>query len=212
VDLPHLWTGRPTWRHPRQRALPDVRDLLAPARRRAAIPPTARPRDPAAVPPLWATDPAAQTRPLQCLLPVLAPVWHRAGAAAAPMASRNAAPLSDMRTAQERTPPRPVPRLLYVLASDGPRAPARPAAENSDDSAPLPPVRTANCEADPRRVPYVLSVPAPHRPRAPRAAVAALMDPPEGYVALPHGLLPPESQIYAISICHLAAPGKSARR
>ena len=52
------------------------------------------------------------------------------------------------------------------------------------DPAAVPPVRTADGEAYARLVPHLLRVLAAHRPGAPRAAVAALMAPPAGYVAV----------------------------
>src|SRR6185295_10823184 len=67
--------------------------------------------------------------------------------------------------------------LLALLAPHRPRAAPR--------SPPLPDLRATHPDLPPGPVPGVLPVPLAHRPRAPRAAVAALMDPPEGYVALP---------------------------
>src|SRR5436305_702428 len=84
----------------------------------AAAPPLTPRGAPTAVQPLWAADRAAQTRPVQCLLQVLAPARWRA-----PPAPIGAAPLSDVRATRAGAPPRSVRRLLLLLAPARPRAP-----------------------------------------------------------------------------------------
>src|SRR5690348_16310484 len=89
-----------------------------------------------------------------------------------------------MRPARAWIAPRPVQPLLPVLVPHRPRAAAHPAAASAGDSAPLHHLRATNAVAGPRAVPCLLSVPVCDRPRAPRALVAAVMDPPEGYIVV----------------------------
>src|SRR5205814_10410479 len=116
------------------------------------------------------------------LLPVLVAVPCRAPLAAAPRPPLRL--LSDVRPARAGVPPRALQRLLPVLVSDRPRAAAPPSAPNASGAAALPPLWAVDGDAGAWPVPCLLRVRTTHRPGAPRAAVAALMDPPEGYAAI----------------------------
>jgi hypothetical protein len=113
------------------------------------------------------------------LLQLLARARHGAPTGATPPAA-----LPNVRAARAGLPPRALQSLLPVLVPDWPRAPARPSTARGDTVARLPAVRAADDEIDPRAVPQLLRVLASDRPRASARAVAALMDPPEGYAAV----------------------------
>src|SRR5205085_3472925 len=94
-------------------------------------------------------------------------------------AYRDPPAVPPLRAADGAAEARTVRSLLSILV-----AVPRRASPGAAPPAPLPDVRPARTAVSRRPLQRLLHVLVPHRPGAPAPAVAALMDPPEGYVAV----------------------------